>query len=516
MPILRLAKPLSVIGLLIGSAGIGFASGAGAQPNFQIDPIVDNAPYCVAPLESMEAGTNQFSACLQGDVSRGVKFNFSDLSTDMGVFDVRGGAVTRATTGAMTIERMIGTNYQLQQNNSTALFGVTSHLLDGRLTISSDIASSDDLFEMPTNQARSFAAGSSAFERSGLARWSHIEAQVLNSSALQWSVSGDFSQIDAGYFTSLNGLPQVGAAMPGTRSFVSTTIKSAGTRIAFGMDNYAGPFGAVETDKVTVAYGSITLAATTKDAVVPSFSNPALLASRTTLHGFVLDFPMDELLPASLENMEAIKQLLPTQVSIGLTQGRTENLLTAVGRFSRSSIDASMSWDSIVGETTLMYWQQSKGGYSAAQGNKADQFVDVSHAISWRSWRFGVDGYLTQSLAAGTSGSADTSLSGSVSVTYQQLNGPSFKFRLGRDNDQFRMIDDSYLSSEKSFNLAMSLDLSGYVQRTLNRPDAHLEFELRKALDHVSEITPVPGQDPYEFLQQQGGQGLLISFGMSL
>ncbi len=83
----------------------------------------------------------------------------------------------------------------------------------------------------------------------------------------------------------------------------------------------------------------------------------------------------------------------------------------------------------------------------------------------------GVDGVLTKTSAAGLSGYNDTTFSGGQTIAYGRPNGPQFRLRLGQEQNQMRLNDETYYSSQDTFGLTATLDLSRYLQWRFERPD---------------------------------------------
>jgi hypothetical protein len=149
------------------------------------------------------------------------------------------------------------------------------------------------------------------------------------------------------------------------------------------------------------------------------------------------------------------------------------------------------TWKTALGATTAVYTLEQEGRLVEGAGfrGETDQFFNILQAVSFGSWRVSAGASLT--VLENTSledAFADDAFSGTFSVRYAPSFGPKFDARLGRTQDEMAFDADEFMMRSQATTLAVSIDLSDYVQRQLDRRDTHLKLQYRHQL-HQSELS---------------------------
>lgn len=450
------------------------------------------------------------------ETSRGVKFGYSGLKSEIGIIDLRGGMAQLATTGAMTVDRMVlNTASQFVQKNTALTIGLTDRLFGDRFTIGTDLAWSQNSVSLRTLNSEQFGNGFGD-SSTGSARWHRAELKIFDAPEFRWSATGDYSLVDDSYSANQDGRPRSAMMLPGERWSASTSLKAFDVGLVASAERYDGRFGARESDRVSVALDGLAVVLNSKRTVFRSSLNPSLLQGRSEATSATVEFVPIDSIPEFVAENESLSAFVPDLTSITWSQGYSESAVDPKVRRPQSSVETMMSWSGTLGDTMAIYWRESKDPAAASQGGSASYLLDVSHTIRWGAWRVGVGGMLIDYSSESQRGFEDATLSGSFLLAYEVTGGPNFNFRVGHDSDQFSMVDESFASKRSASDLTVSLDLSAYVRKHIGRPDTRLTFEFRKKLDHTVETSPLAEWNFEESVVQNNREGLLISFGMRL
>jgi hypothetical protein len=461
--------------------------------------------------EADRSGALQLDVCPALQASRGVKFGYRGLETEFGVIDLRGGMAQMATTDAVTVDRMVQNASQFAQKNTALTIGLTDRLFGDRLTIGMDMAWSQDSTTVRTADPE-VSGAAFAQDRTGSGRWHRIEGKIFDTPEFRWSVTGDYSLVEDGYFANHDGQPRAAIMAPGERWSASTSLKAFDVSLATSTERYAGLYGERESNRVKAAAAGLTVILNSKRTAFRSLQNPSLMQGQSEVTSATLEFVSGDVMPEFLAENEDLAALVPELASITWSQGYSESAFDPTRR-PQSSVEALVNWSGTLGDTMALYWREAKEPTGTLQAGSVSQFLDVSHTIRWGAWRIGVGGMLIDYASVASRGFEDATLSASLLLAYEVTGGTQFKFRLGHDRDQFSMIDDSFASRRSASDLTVSLDLSAYVRKQLARPEAHLTFDYRKKLDKAVETMSFSEWDFEHSAVQNDREGLLLSFG---
>lgn len=480
----------------------------------KIDAIIDDTVPCSQASPVSGQSETGFSGCDFGDITRGLNFSYSNASTPFGGFEAYG-AVTWTAAGMLTPQRLTSRSTQkLTDENRVSLIGLKSDLFGDRVKFITEMSWSENwqapLYDEPWARIR-------RNEQDGTARSHRLEVKLVDSPALRWSVAGDFSVVSDDYFTRRSIPLQRQFALPGTRTALSSTLKMGDYRFSATIDNYASRFGSFETSRFGVKVDGASLRVSSRKSSVAPVGESSLLASDTEGLGVSLDLEPHALSPDLVSGLGGLAPLLPATMSINWSSRRTESAFSSsIQIYDRESWEVDATWTTRAGDTAINYWRDQKVGATPDVRESVDQRVQVSHTIRWNGWRFGVDGVLTKTSAAGLSGYNDTTFSGGQTIAYGRPNGPQFRLRLGQEQNQMRLNDETYYSSQDTFGLTATLDLSRYLQRRFERPDLHLTFAYRRKLEETRYVFPGFDHALDELFEEYKPEGFLVSFGMKL
>ncbi|MDP3855602.1 hypothetical protein [Phenylobacterium sp.] len=480
----------------------------------KIDAIIDNTVPCSQASPVSGQSETGFSGCDFGDVTRGLSFSYSNASASFGGFEAYA-SVAWTAAGMLTPQRLISRSTQkLSDENRVSLIGLKGDLFGDRVKFTTEMAWSENweapLYDEPWARIR-------RNEQDGTARSHRLEVKLVDSPALRWSVAGDFSVVSDNYFTRRSIPLQRQIALPGTRTALSSTLKMGDYRFSATVDNYASSFGSFETSRFGVKVDGASLRVSSRRSSVTPTGESSFLTSGTEARGVSLDLEPHSLSPALVSRLGTFAPLLPQTLSINWSSRRTENAFSnSVQIYDRESWEVDATWTSRAGDTAINYWRDQKVGATPDVRASVDQLVQVSHTIRWNGWRFGVDGILTKTSSAGLGGHSDTTFSSGQTIAYGRPNGPEFRLRLGQEQNQMRLNDETYFSSQDTFGLTATLDLSRYLQRRFERPDLHLTFAYRRKLEETRYVFPGFDHALDELFEEYKPEGFLVSFGMKL
>jgi hypothetical protein len=297
------------------------------------------------------------------------------------------------------------------------------------------------------------------------------------------------------------------AVLPGERANVATTVKALGAKVMFGSDRSSGFYGEREVERLKATFDGLMLSLSKKHSLMSYVVGGVHFRSASDGVGATLEVEPETLLPEMLADVDVIADVIPSSASFTWSQ---LDVQTDGSTAARTSVETLLDWDGSLGDTSAFYWREAK---EQSQQTSISQMLDVSHTVRWGHWRLGVGALLTDYASPGA-GATDISLSGNIQLTYEVINGPSFRFRVGHDLD--RSLDDSFESRRQVSDIALSLDLSSYVRKNLDQPDAHLTLEFRQRLDESVEVFDFSDWDEFQIRERSDAEGLLLSFGMRL
>ena len=445
---------------------------------------------------------------------------FTDLSTGLSISTTLGGFETHARfergfTNPWTSQNLLtGTRGASGWHNTTALFGVSGKMLDGRVSVRSDQAWSTS-WEAP------WYAQPIPLQRrnrlNGRASWYGLDAALIRSGRVGWSISLDYSNVGDRYFIGQNRMLGTALALPGERLTLSSKLQLGETRLSLSNDRYRSTFGTATASRIGFSRNgvAVSLAARGFDTGLIAAYGP--YASRSHALTGSLDVSVDEAASGLLVRLGQ-SPLFPRSLSLSWRDGWIENSLPASNdRYLRKSWSLSASWESRFGETDIYYSQDRRIGVAAPLGSRADSSFQVAHMVRWSGWRAGLDATVTRSNSTSGTGYRSTSYSGGATLAYQLKNGPEFKLQVGRDLDRMALNDRSYLSANDGTRLTASLDLTAWLNHSFARKDLRLRFEFRQLLEAGREDLLDPEQQLFDRLYDRRNRDVVqISFGMAL
>lgn len=444
---------------------------------------------------------------------------FTDLATGLNLSTTIGGFETHARfargfINPWTAQNQVtalpgGAGYQ----NTAALLGFSTKLLNGRITLRSDQAWSS------TWQSPYFAE---PFELrrhdrlSGRASWLGLDATLLRSGSLAWSVGIDYSSVGDRFLSGQSPALRTVMALPGERLALSSKLRIGSNRLSLSNDRYRGSFGRSTASRVALSRDGLSLSLGTRtfdSQVVPGL---AAYASHSRLLSGSFDLFVDEASSGVLARLGR-SPLFPRTLSLSWRSGGIDNSLPGgIDHFRRRSWSLSAGWETRFGETQLDYSQDRRIGITAALGSRSDTSLQLSHMVRWNGWRAGVDGTVTRSQSSRQSGYRSTSYSTGATLAYQVTNGPEFMFQLGRDRDRTLLNDRSYQSANDGTRLTASLDLTAFINHRFARHDMRLRLDVRTLIEARQDDLFDPEQQLFEQLYDRRARDVVqLSFGMA-
>ena len=464
------------------------------------------------PRVTLNPGETGFSRCDFASASRGFNFSYKTDSASFGGFEAHAVAV-RSTTGLLTPHRLLNrASMRLGEESLVRMVGASATFLQGGVKFSTELASSET-WEAPSDDLPWLQLRRN--ERSGAARTSKLEVKLADSPALRWTVIANLDDVDEDYFLSQSLAQRGSIAMPGRRTAVSSTIKTHGYRILAATSHSTMSFGSFSGDRFGVDFDGVSLRLNLKNSTVTPPGGSGLLESRSESRGVNLDLDFNSLSPDLIAHLGELAPIMPQTLSLGLRSGRTQNaLVSGKQAHRRMSWEADGTWDTPLGETTLSYLRDEKTAVTPGLTGTLDQMFMAAHTIRWNGWRFGVDAVLTRTASTGLRGYSDTTFTIGQTIAYSRPNGPEFRLQVGKDQARSRLNDDSYLSSESTFNVTASLDLTRHLRKRFERDDLHLTIDYRKRIDERQYKLTDSGELLDRWTEHYQPGGLLVSFGM--
>lgn len=498
---------------------------AAAEPSFALPVISDPTDPSAGP--TFQAITDGKTACAQdigasngGQLPGQCAFDSaafgsrvdSHIASDAITVDTY--AVAAGTIGGMwTADQLLGSgNRRFGSQGSLLVFGLKSSLFDNRLTIST---------ESDWSQNRDIAfEGSSRTpqitDRQGHANSIKLDFKLLDSPKLKWSVSGSYSSVSDGYSTGPNFALFRYFALPGTRFDVSSKGRIGTVGLAASLQDYQTSFGETASKRVSVDVSGVTLTFIDRASSTHPNQQFALSDSQAQSTGLYADFDVSSIADKLLPRAGKLRVLMPVSVGVYLQSGQSSTVVSTLTQaYRRTSVETTASWQTPIGETDLDYMVQRRIGL-VGMADRQDEYLQLSHSVRWKNWRFGGDAMFSSGSSEGTRGSADRSVSLGGSLAYYVADGPQLRLQIGQDMGASRLNDDSFASRERYSSITGSLDLSRYLQRQFDRPDLHLNLDYRRALSRDDSSFSLFGDAVERLMDGYDRSGFLVSFGMKL
>ena len=457
------------------------------------DPVREHAVTAKFEQVTMFAAQCGLTLPLQGRASSlSCPFEDSDLGLKLATKFGQTQAYTSfafGTTSPWTPQRQL-TPYRagLREQNSAALLGLSQGLFDNRLWLTAELALTDSrermLFDSPL-QPRSgrSLAGSSRLVRA--------EAKLLDAPRIKWTLKAEYSQVSDNF--AMNQATMVlgqSIALPGRRIALSNTLKLGPTRFVASYDDYRSFFGTGVARRLGMNSNGVSLTVKSNSfEYQPTRGGPfEMPVSKSGQTQVSLDFDIASLSPGLAAPFKALGPLAPQSLSLNWRKGWSETVYAGIAdRYGRSGWDASATWETPIGETTLDYSLDRRRNVASPGIVKTSKTFQLSHMIRWNGWRLGADAMLSKYSASGARGLNENGWSIGQTLAYSRANGPEFRMRIGQDRDRMQSNGDLYSSNTSGLNVTATLDLTRYLRKRFERDDLHLKLEFRKRMDSSDE-----------------------------
>ena len=471
------------------------------------DDLAQRAPGC-GLVGGDPLGARAVTSCPFTDLSTGLS-----ISTSLGGFETHA-RFARGFVNPWTSQSLLTADTGTAGlQSTTALFGFSGKIAGGRIALRGDQAWSTSwqspYYAQPIPMQR-------RNELTGRASWYGIDARLVQSGPLTWSVAVDYSSVGERFFSGQSLALRTAIALPGERLTLSSKVKLGTSRITLSNDRYRSSFGSSAANRLGFSREGISFSLTSREFDSGTIAGLGPLASRAhTLSGSV-DLSVSEASSGVLARLGQ-SVLFPRTLSLSWRNGWIENSLPAtIDRYVRRSWSVSAGWETRFGETQLDYSQDRRIGSSAALGTREDSTFQLSHMVRWNGWRAGIDGSVTRSTSSKTSGYRATSYSAGSTLAYQVTGGPEFMLQLGRDRDRMALNNRSYLSANDGTRLTASLDLTAWLNHRFARKDLRLRFDFRKLLEARQEELLDPEQQLFDQLYDRRNRDVVqLSFGLA-
>ena len=470
------------------------------------DDFAQRAPGCGLSRSDLQ-GARAVTTCPFVDLSTGL-----NISTSLGGFETHA-RFARGFVNPWTSQNLLTADTGTAGlQSTTALVGFSGAIAGGRIGLRGDQAWSTSwrspFYAQPVPMQR-------RNELTGRASWFGVDARLIQSGRLTWSVAVDYSSVGERFFSGQSMALRTAIALPGERLTLSSKIKLGTSRFALANDRYRSSFGSSTANRLGFSREGISFSLASREFDSGTVTGLGPLSSRAHTLSASVDLSVDEASSGVLARLGQ-SALFPRTLSLTWRNGWTENSLTgSADRFLRKSWSISAGWESRLGETQLDYSQDRRIGLSAALGSREESTFQLSHMVRWHGWRAGIDGTVTRSTSSKTSGYGATSYSAGSTLAYQVTDGPEFTLQLGRDHDRMTLNDRSYLSANDGTRLTASLDLTAWLNHRFARKDLRFRFEFRKLLEARQEERLDPEQQLFDRLYDRRDRDVVqVSFGM--
>lgn len=425
----------------------------------------------------------RISLTTDAELNRAITFRAQHLTGAFGEFESHGGVGRIETSDAVTFERLQWADGYREDSTAVGV-GATEKLFDGRLTVGTDLSWSTSTSRWADGGGPGVAE---ILSRAGAARWHKLEAKIFDGPDFKWSIAGEVSTVDKDYRGNAAARPLGLLSLSGERNDWRSALSAFGADAVVSIQHFAGQFFGRDAKQAQIDFKGISATIYDKDLQRRSFLDATQWTSRKQIDGATLELTPTQLAPG----LASSTALIPQLVSATFETGHVDYPTGPDAREGVSTFEALAQWKTMLGDTTATYTRERQGRNAPGVGfsGELDQLMDVSHAIKFGDWRFSAGADLV--LLGNTSVEdqfADSAVSGTFSIRYAPTRGPKFSASLGRSQDEFAFDALSLSSRSKATTLAVSLDLTDFVQDRLNRRDTHLTLQYRHQL-HESAVS---------------------------
>ena len=417
-------------------------------------------------------------------------------------------SLTSKSANTLTPDRLVASDTRrLGDDHRVMIAGMTARLLDDRLTLTTQMGLSD------------FSDRSSGRveQRAGTAHMVRLDVKLADNDRLRWSVAGEMSDVSDDFFIGQASADGARLALPGRRLALSSTLNWQRARFTAAIDDYQSRFGTFASGRVGVSRNGLSLSVRTIRGQFDAGGGQSQYLSRTDSNSATLEFDLATMAPALAMDERLPAALLPRYAMIALRRGSSESrFASSAERFERQGIELNGTWETPLGETTLGYWRDRRFGATADLGQREERVVNLSHMVRAGDWRFGVDAMVAKSSSTRGSGLSDRTVAMGGSIAYEVKDGPRLMVQLSNDRGRMAAEDDSFLTAQRGQQISASLDLTDYLRKRFDRSDLRLKIDYRKQLDRSTTEVSAYQQLIDRWTEGDGGEGLLVSFGMKL
>ena len=471
--------------------------------------VVSSGPNCLPA--HLGGPSDRSSSCLPGERAYALNLT-SERASQLGKFDTY---VSIANSGTdLTPERLLlGRDQLLADRGRVFLAGIKGSFWDDRLKLTT---------EMGWSERRGVRFQSADWQvnenedDNGSARLIRLEAKLIDAPRLQWSVTSELSDVSDDFFLGDVAALRPMVALPGKRIAIASALKWGGTRFSAGFDRYQNRFGTFSAQRLGINLNGIAVRLRENSGSVTPASESPLLDGRSAGRSVTLEVEPASLFPALAGGKGVAAILLPEAVMVNWRAGWSETrFVDSTERYARNGLEASGTWETPLGETTISYWSDRRVGATASLGISRDRQLQLSHVIRRGDWSAGIDAFSSNYSSSRGAGFSDQGFSLGGMISYSRPNGPQMQIRLGRDRGQSSNDDQSFMSSQRFSSVTASLDLTQYVRRQFDRDDLRLTIDYRRRIESSDTV------ETFDYVidrwsENERREGLLVSFGMKL
>ena len=390
--------------------------------------------------------------------------------------------------------------------------GVDANLFAGRLQVSSDITvASDDVTPLGQRFGDDTRSNSveTAFRHS-------FAAKVVDRDSFRWSLAGQMGQVDPRFADFI--FTQPGAKSPAVRwSSMATRMDFGAASLSVGFNDVTRLDEVESNRSLTLGFNQSALSVYRRDASQYSLDQGGHWLRRTAVLGASADVIVADVLPNKVaEVLSPIVPFLPNTISASYEVGDAlqPDGPVAVGTAAERvrSMSADFTWETRFGETKASYWSREirADADQVRLDTASDRVIDLAHSIKRGNWRFGGGvSFIESTDETPTTHSRQSRIAPHVSFAYEAEDFPTIEVRVGAADATSIVGVEDIPASAKARQLQVSLDLSNFVQEQLNKPEAKLKLEYRRALE--SGDSNLGGR-----FAHQGDQALLLTFSTPL
>ena len=481
------------LGLSLGAAAVSLAA----------SPVQATEQRSLADLcEGVTLSESDGPQCVSDDGGTALGFKTSQV-TPLGTIETSATIASQASN-ALTPERLIASDTRrLGDSSRVMIAGMKARLLDDRVTLTTRFGWSDFVNR---SDGRSESRG-------GSARMIRVDAKLVDSPALRWSVAGEMSDVSDNFFIGQAVSEGAQLALPGRRLALSSSLNWQRFRLTAGFDDYNSQFGAFATSRLGMSRGGVSLSLKSGSGRL----GVAFGTGRTESRSATLEFDLSTIAPALAMDERLPAALLPKYLLLSWRGGSSETgLIAAPERFDRQGVELYGTWETPLGETGLGYWRDRRFGATAELGRRNEQVVQLSHMVRRGNWRFGIDAMIARNSSTRGSGLTDRNLALGGSIAYEVQHGPRLMIQLSNDRGRMAEEDETFVTARRGQQISASLDLTDYLRRLFDRPDLRFKIDYRKQLDRSTTAVSAYQQLIDRWSDGSRGEGLLVSFGMKL